>query len=375
MSGVSHTISRHEKFLFDLNGFLVVKNVFTAEEVAAANAAVDAQAAQMRPRKSDALRNTKAGTPLAATGPRIDMGGMLWWDDERADLFRNMLMHPKLVPYYTALVRIASSCSALLFRRRSSSTSTLSSPYCSFAHLWSSSPPVALTPLLLAPSHLQCGEGYRMDHQPLLVAQEANSEGFSLHGGPISGGGEDASDGRFNPELQYRFVNGEMWTSLLAASVQLCDHNPGDGGFCVVRGSHKLNLPVPSDFANGVSADFKEHVYQPATKAGDVVIWSEATVHGATPWLGERQRRVAIYRFAPANMGYGRGYLDVPESSLARLTELQRAVVEPPYAVRLERPLVTPDALAGGVDGRATKRPRSEAKKEHDRQTIGTGYF
>ena len=88
-----------------------------------------------------------------------------------------------------------------------------------------------------------------MDHQPLLVAQEANSEGFSLHGGPISGGGEDASAGRFNPELQYRFVNGEMWTSLLAASVQLCDHNPGDGGFCVVRGSHKLNLPVPSDLA------------------------------------------------------------------------------------------------------------------------------
>ena len=67
------------KFLFDLNGFLVVKNVFTAEEVAAAQA-VDAQAAQMRPRKSDALRNAKAGTPLAATGPRIDMGGMLWWD-------------------------------------------------------------------------------------------------------------------------------------------------------------------------------------------------------------------------------------------------------------------------------------------------------
>ena len=116
-----------------------------------------------------------------------------------------------------------------------------------------------------------------MDHQPLLIAQSANSEGFSLHGGPISGD-DGVPDGHFNPELQYRFVNGQLWTSLLAVSVQLCDHHPGDGGFCVVRGSHKLNLPVPGDFANGVSEDFKEHVYQPATKAGDVVIWSEATV-------------------------------------------------------------------------------------------------
>ena len=67
-------------------------------------------------------------------------------------------------------------------------------------------------------------------------------------------------------------------------------------------------------------------------------------------------------------MGYGRGYLDVPEQRLEGLTDTQRAVLEPPYAVRLERPTVT----AGGP---ATKKPRNEAKKEHDRATIGTAYF
>ena len=78
-----------------------------------------------------------------------------------------------------------------------------------------------------------------------------------------------------------------------------------------------------------------------------------------------------------------RGYLDVPESALAGLTELQRAVVAPPYAVRLERPLVTPENAAAdreaAADADASQRPlkraRSEAKKEHDRKTIGTGYF
>ena len=67
----------------------------------------------------------------------------------------------------------------------------------------------------------------------LLLLQERDSEGFSLHGGPVS------ADGRFNPTLQYRCEQGQLWTSLLAVSFQLCDHNPGDGGFCVVSGSHK----------------------------------------------------------------------------------------------------------------------------------------
>eukprot|EP00966_Prymnesium_polylepis_P250353 5789051-Prymnesium_polylepis.1 len=123
----------------------------------------------------------------------------------RPAVFRRVLAHPKLLPYYTAL----------------------------------------------------CGPGYRLDHQPLLIAQHKDSEGFALHGGPVSAGG------RFNPELQYRCAGGELWTSLLAVSVQLCDHAPGDGGFCVVRGSHKLNLPVPADMANGASEDFREHVHQP----------------------------------------------------------------------------------------------------------------
>lgn len=204
------------------------------------------------------------------------------------------------------------------------------------------------------------------------------------------------------PELQYKCFNGQIWTSLLAASVSLCDHNPGDGGFCVVRGSHKLNLPVPDRLANGMGEDFVDHVHQPSTKAGDVIIWSEATVralarharrnalhprrrstcqltwqvHGATPWLAKHQRRIAIYRFAPANMGYGRGYLDVPETALSELTDLQRAVVEPPYAIRLDRPLVTPRAVSeGGGSGPPEKRARAEHKKAFDQQLFGTSYF
>ena len=44
-------------------------------------------------------------------------------------------------------------------------------------------------------------------------------------------------------------------------SVCLSDVKSGDGGWCVLKGSHKLNFPVPLDIAEGVS-ELNEHIYQ-----------------------------------------------------------------------------------------------------------------
>ena len=143
-----------------------------------------------------------------------------------------------------------------------------------------------LVPLL----HRMVGQGYRMDHMPLLIAQEKGAEGFSLHGGPLT------EQGHFNPHLQYRCAQGQIWNSLLAMSVVLTPHNPGDGGFCVVRGSHKLNFPVPASMMHGEA--MAEHIYQPVTAPGDVVFFSEATVHGCLPWTARHQRRVVAQLLA-----------------------------------------------------------------------------
>ncbi|KAG8466732.1 hypothetical protein KFE25_008111 [Diacronema lutheri] len=315
-------MSAHEKFLFDLNGYIVVRDVFSADEVAAANAAIDAHAGKLCAREAAALRNTLDGSPHSASGPRLDMGGFLGWPKPHCDVFRSVLAHPRLVPYINEL----------------------------------------------------CGEGYRLDHQPLIVAQNKGSEGFSLHGGPISGD-DGQPKPKFNSELQYRSVNGELWTSLLAVSVHLVDHGPGDGGFCIVRGSHKLNFPVPVDVANGLAPGFEEHLHHPVTKAGDVVIWSEATVHGATPWLAERQRRFVLYRFSPANMGYGRGYTELPSNFYDGMTPLQLAVVQPPYATRLERSIVTAEAARDRPEEAAPVKVRSAAKKAFDKDLFGTNFF
>lgn len=61
-SGLILTLSQDLIFEFDLNGWVVVRNVLTAEEVAAANAAIDTHAAELHERRNPGLRNTKAGT-------------------------------------------------------------------------------------------------------------------------------------------------------------------------------------------------------------------------------------------------------------------------------------------------------------------------
>ena len=306
-----------DAFLFDLNGFIVLRGVLTETEVAEMNGAIDRRLSAAVPRDSVPLKNTADATPFRASGPRRDLGGVLTWED--TDAFRRLLAHPVLSAHVRAL----------------------------------------------------CGSGYRLDHQPLVIVQERGSEGFSLHGGPVSG------DGHLNPALQYRCHNERPWTSLLAMSVCLCDTNRGDGGFVVVKGSHKLNFPVPKDFAHQGDQEGEENVYHPKTKKGDVVLFSEATVHGAVPWQSEAQRRLAIYRFAPPGCAYGRSYVDgfsafgVDVSALC--TPEQRAVLEPPYAARLERPVVVGNQEGTGVE--VTKNARAEEKREHDRKVFGCEYY
>jgi len=50
------------------------------------------------------------------------------------------------------------------------------------------------------------------------------------------------------------------------------------GGFCVVRGSHKSNFVAPPRMLDLQA--HQEHVHQPQTQAGDVILFSESTLHG-----------------------------------------------------------------------------------------------
>lgn len=313
-SSSSNSMSTHEKYWFDCNGYIVLKNVFSKEEIAAANEAVDRNSDRMLER-TKALRNTVKGSPLQGDGKtgRRDLGGLLGWEGTDSSIFRSVLAHHRLIPYLHEIV----------------------------------------------------GEGYRLDHHPLLIQQIQGSEGFMLHGGPLN------PDGNWNPNLAYSFNFGKIFAPLLAVSVQLTDVNKGDGGFCIIKGSHKANYPCPPEISHCYDdTDALEHAYQPSTEAGDVILFTEATTHGTLPWVADRTRRAVLYRFAPHNIAYSRSFADPwPESYLEGMTDIQKAVMEPPYALRLDRPTLENDGSGLSVAGRGAE------KKAFDRKVFGTKYF
>eukprot|EP00586_Coscinodiscus_wailesii_P006470 CAMPEP_0172488238 /NCGR_PEP_ID=MMETSP1066-20121228/17674_1 /TAXON_ID=671091 /ORGANISM="Coscinodiscus wailesii, Strain CCMP2513" /LENGTH=311 /DNA_ID=CAMNT_0013255337 /DNA_START=310 /DNA_END=1245 /DNA_ORIENTATION=+ len=305
-----------QRYLFDLNGYIIIRNVLTPDEVKAANDAIDKHQNEMIARQPAALRNAVPGTTMYGTGPpRQDLGGVLEWGKDDSRVFKSILAHRKLLPLYHGLL----------------------------------------------------GKGYRMDHVPFVIAGEKGAEGFQLHGGTV-----DCVSGEYNHHLAYTCMNGNVRCALLGVNVMLVDHDEGYGGFCVVPGSHKSGFKMPPGMVDGEA--YGEFVIQPKTKAGDVVLFSEGTVHGALPWNAETQRRCCLYRFAPATSGYGRSYMEDgsmswPAKMYDDLDEAQKSVLEPPYANRLDRPNINDDGVTVTVTTRSTE------KKAHDRAVFGTKYF
>ena len=264
-------MNEDEKYLFDLNGYLLIENVLTPEEIQRANEAIDHHLDPANTRSMD--QSLDGGSPaLKGEHGRGDLGGMLHWEEPWSLPFRDMLVHPRIVPYLNEIL----------------------------------------------------GKGFRMDHQMSLLWMEKGAEGFIFHGS--SGPG-------FDPNQYYIFRDGRMHNGLTVASIQLTDVNPGDGGLIVIPGSHKGNYPCPPEMKK--YQKYQENVRQIVCKAGDAVIFTEATTHGTLPWTADHPRRSIMTRYTAGNLAYVPAY-PVPEWA----NERQRAAMEPPYHSRLDRPVL-----------------------------------
>ena len=120
-------MSGDEKYLFDLTGFLVVKDVLTAEQLELANAAINLIELQQSPEyfgESEALKGENASTRLGNTK------GLMELEKPYCVPFWEMLAHPGTTPHLNTIL----------------------------------------------------GEGWRLDHGPGLIAMEKGCSGGLLHG-------------------------------------------------------------------------------------------------------------------------------------------------------------------------------------------------
>ena len=74
------------------------------------------------------------------------------------------------------------------------------------------------------------GSGYRMDHMPHFMLSDKGTDGHSLHGG---GADRYAKGGMLE---SYAYADGKLYAGMVVVEFMLADEGPGDGGAAVVQG-------------------------------------------------------------------------------------------------------------------------------------------
>lgn len=215
-----------ERFIFDLDGYIVIKDVLTDDEVAEMNAITDEQ-----------LKAKDAGVEV-------------WAPSTWGDVFRDLIDHPKILPYMVKWL----------------------------------------------------GKKVRIDHDYAIFMSQGESRG-RLHGG----------DNGFEGDHWYKYRDGVIRTGLTVVTYFTAPAGPGDGGFACIPGSHKTNFltNIPDDVRQFERE--AHYVHQPVVEAGDALIFTEALVHGTMPWTAAHQRRAFLYKYSPGHSAWSGNYYDLDQ--------------------------------------------------------------
>ena len=144
---------------------------------------------------------------------------------------------------------------------------------------------------------------------------------------PIHSGAQDLA-----VRTQYRYHNGKFRCGQVNILMAVTDVGPGDGGTLVVPGSHKTNF-LPDEVA-ALYRDRKNYITLPEgaievhLKAGDVLLFADALMHGATERINPGERRVVIYRYGVPWARTRHGF-EYSEALLNRLTPARRKILQP----------------------------------------------
>ena len=98
----------------------------------------------------------------------------------------------------------------------------------------------------------------------------------------------------------------------------------------VVPGGHKANYPIPEALRDCEA--FQDEVVEVNVRAGDVVIFAEATIHGTLVWRADHQRRTLLYSYCPRYQTLVPTIDEVSYPPYVRdMTPEQQAVLRPPH--------------------------------------------
>jgi len=228
-----------ERYLFDLNGYIVIRDVLTPEEVRALRSEVRTAGIE---EALDTQKYLHVGIPreYQADPEWTGQDGFRYLPDsfilDWGPAIRSLVAHAKLAVYLTAML----------------------------------------------------GPDYRLDHSYGVFSRGRTSP-HVLHNGATP----------FNPTEMYLYRDGKMHNSMVVVQFALTEVGPDDGGFCCLPGSHKANFRLPSGMPplDALDNEWNTHVRRVAMRPGDVLIFTEAVTHGAMAWQGEEDRMALLFKY------------------------------------------------------------------------------
>lgn len=233
-----------ERYLFDLNGYMVIKGVLSGEQVNEINEVIDVVLPSWEVASASSYIHTGLdeetlgiGNKDPARGPVDFYAGLLLdWGEP----IRKLVGHEKILPYMLELI----------------------------------------------------GDDLRLDHQyAIFMKSDPLYRGrHTLHGGGTP----------YSPSQYYHFRDGRFFNGLTVASFCLTDVPLGAGGFCCIPGSHKSNLPLPPAYES--AADPPGCVVHVPMTAGDALLFTEALTHGALTWKARHERRALLFKYCPGHL-------------------------------------------------------------------------
>ena len=169
------------------------------------------------------------------------------------------------------------------------------------------------------------------DHQhgPLFI-----DENFANVRGPGEAIGIHSGNHEGIQRNHYRYQDGKFHCSQVNILIALTKIGPGDGGTVIIPSSHKSNIQHPEYKENKMkknkvtSAENMTGSFEVYLDAGDALLFVDSLCHGSAKRTNKGERRIAVYRYGPS-WGFFRHPYRPSTELLKRLTKFQRKIVMP----------------------------------------------
>ena len=263
-------ISEIDKYLFDLNGYIVVKNALKKSEINACNKIID---------KLKNIKNGEWDGYVHGHNYGGKEGLNLQQIYEAGKPFEKLIDHPSWIHHMLEFVG---------------------------------------------------GEGtFDHNHGPLFI-----DENFANVRGPGEAIGIHSGNPEGLKRNHYRYQDDKFHCSQVNILLALTDIGKGDGGTVVIPSSHKSNIQHPEYKKNFMkknkvtSAEAMTASKEIYLKAGDGLIFVDSLCHGSANRLNIGERRIVVYRYGPS-WGFFRYPYRPSMNLLKNLNSFQRKIVMP----------------------------------------------